>query len=50
MYEPWPEKYCESLQFMCPEEIDTYNWPPEYFYEQIVHIRDNNQDQYEGMV
>ncbi|XP_005179052.2 uncharacterized protein LOC101898938 [Musca domestica] len=50
VYEAWPEKYCSSLQFMCQEEIEEYNWPPDNFYQQIEHIRDNATNLFEEML
>lgn len=49
-YISWPSKYCDSVQFLCQEEVEDYDWGPEDFYEQIRHIRDNVKNQFEIML
>ncbi|KAM7355049.1 uncharacterized protein ACRADG_001277 [Cochliomyia hominivorax] len=48
-YRPFPEKFCKSLQFLCNEEIDNYNWPPDYFDEQIANLRNKPLNPYENL-
>ncbi|XP_073836481.1 uncharacterized protein [Musca autumnalis] len=50
VYQSWPETYCKSVQFLCQEEVDEFNWPPDNFYEQIEHLRDNATNLFEEML